>query len=99
MDELLKKTKEILSFDHFFDSSKKFFYHLLLDTKKEFFRIENVFKNILNDEEKKDLSNWWLQVILNATENFLLSKGFVENCTPFDYISNPPTNWEGVKKI
>ena len=54
-------------------------------------------EKVLSGQEKIELTQWWLQLITKSTEDFLTAKGFLDNVTTFNYLTDEPLNWEGVK--
>ena len=53
-------------------------------------------RDLMTGKSKFELTNWWHKLIQKRIEEFLEKKGYVPNVTPFEYLKDPPLNWEGV---
>ena len=57
---------------------------------------DNTILDYITGKEKENLVRYWHNLIYNYTQSFLTAKGFLENCTAFDYLNEPPLNFSGV---
>eukprot|EP00009_Paramoeba_aestuarina_P014981 CAMPEP_0201535496 /NCGR_PEP_ID=MMETSP0161_2-20130828/59206_1 /ASSEMBLY_ACC=CAM_ASM_000251 /TAXON_ID=180227 /ORGANISM="Neoparamoeba aestuarina, Strain SoJaBio B1-5/56/2" /LENGTH=812 /DNA_ID=CAMNT_0047940717 /DNA_START=126 /DNA_END=2560 /DNA_ORIENTATION=+ len=55
-------------------------------------------KFLMSGSQKEKMTEWWLTTIEGSVEKFLNSKGFVEDVIPMNYIDEPPTDFEALKK-
>ena len=58
---------------------------------------EQIFKSYLSCDEEKKIKNKLNSTIHFSVDSFLFSKGFIEDCTCFEYLKYPPLNYEGVE--
>eukprot|EP01132_Coremiostelium_polycephalum_P004925 gene4925-6139_t len=54
-------------------------------------------KEILEGTSKNKLSQWWLTLVREHVESFLIKSGFDFNAIPPDYLEKPPQNFTIVK--
>ena len=55
-------------------------------------------KFLMSGSQKQKMTEWWLTTIEESVDKFLCSKGFVGDLIPDNYIDEPPTDFESLKK-
>lgn len=55
-------------------------------------------KDILSGKKKRELTDWWLQLIKSRVDDYLLSKDFDFDAVSNNYLDQPPRSFAAVKK-